>query len=184
MLNDARGRVRDIADQRGRSYASVEYDLGGRILKCKHLDVGTRRYLYDASGRTVQYEDGNERNVHTEFDELGRPVAVRFDRRDAEPEIEYSYDKADEGFEGRNLIGRPATIRDRSGVTHLSYTENGDIERRVREISALDVTVGMAYRYAPDRKLEAIIYPEREGDQLRLRRGRLLKSVSDSCCGY
>ncbi|WP_239311418.1 hypothetical protein [Frankia sp. Cj3] len=133
-VHDAEGNLRSVVDAHDRAVSECRYDMLGRLIREDSVDQGRRTVLPDARDAVVSRWDGFGRRHDTEYDPMGRPVALRVDGVLIE---ETTYGEGVPGAEDANLRGRVARLRDQSGeLTTEAYDRRGSMIRGTRRLTA------------------------------------------------
>jgi RHS repeat-associated protein len=181
---NARGELEGVVDAQG-NRKRWRFDSLGRLREVDDPDRGLWKYGHDDAGNRTHRTDGRNQVIATTYDAANRTLARVWVGAGAGGvdivEAAYHYDEPageldfGDGTRGtaRNLEGRLAWIKDRSGEEHFSYDERGNIEwalKRIRD-EKTGLLVGYRTRRAYDllnRETE-VIFPD--NDRLRTLRG-------------
>ncbi len=153
---DDNDNLTSITDPRGFVVAQYINDFNGRKLVVEHVDAGTHRALYDASGQRVRRISPRNQTVETSYDSTGRVTDVAIDGSVVE---HFTYDTG----RGSNLIMRLAQVEDASGITDFSYDSRGRITSR--SISVDGETYEFQYEYDAANRFTTVRYPHGEAVQ-------------------
>ncbi|MEU7550929.1 RHS repeat-associated core domain-containing protein [Streptomyces sp. NPDC044571] len=73
---DKLGRLAQVTDP-GNAKWTYAYDVRGRQVEVNDPDKGITKTVYDAGDRTTDVTDARGITLHTDYDDLGRPVATK-----------------------------------------------------------------------------------------------------------
>jgi RHS repeat-associated protein len=158
----ADGRPHTVTDDLGRQLLSYTYAGPGQSIRIAHADAGNRTYYRDAAGRLRERRDNNGRRLHYTYDPQGRVIRVEAQTPGGALETvrEFFYDTdPDEPDEGRNLIGRPALIREPECDLRFSYDLDGRVTHEEQILSG-DPTLSLQREYDFGGRLTAVVYPD------------------------
>ncbi|MFJ5780376.1 ricin-type beta-trefoil lectin domain protein [Streptomyces sp. NPDC093094] len=162
---DARGNRSQVSDPAGNVW-TYSYDARGRVTSATDPDAGTTTTLYDAADRPNQVENARGLKTFTEYDNLGRVLAVRQGSATAQPSQAFDYDDAPGG------IGQPYESKrhttDGDYIDRVNgYDADYNVTSRSTVIPSNFMTTGMSgaytytYTYTPTGKPQSVTLPAR-----------------------
>jgi RHS repeat-associated protein len=182
---NARGELQSITDALG-NVKRFRFDSLSRLVEVDDPDRGLLRQVYDDAGNLIERRDAKGQVVAFTYDAANRPLTKLY--RGAGPggadlvETRQHYDLPagvlDFGdgtsAEARHTAGRLSWAEDRSGETHFSYDERGNVEWVLKRVR--DQATGLLIPYRTERRYDlldretAVVFPD--GDLLGFEYGQ------------
>jgi RHS repeat-associated protein len=146
VVYDIEGNQREAIDALGRVVMRYDYDMLGHQIHSASMDADERWMLHDVAGRVRYAWDSRDHRLATEYDVLGRPVAVYL-ATGGGPQLLVGrtvYGESQPDAEANNLRGRPHQAFDGAGVVATGeYDFKGNALRTSRQLT-------VDYKSTPD----------------------------------
>jgi RHS repeat-associated protein len=193
-LLDATGRVASVEQRLGARtlISAYEYDLKGNLVR--HTDPAGNevRFAYDllsrtlridrpehgsssvldAAGNAVEARPRTGQKVLREFDECGRPVALRVGSPAAAPRSTFRYHDAGRPAPpeaGAYTVGRCVRIDDEGGATVVGYDARGRLATKACTPTSSVRSYELRFEYRADNQVARVVYPDdAAGDRLNV----------------